>query len=123
MLLIPASNDGIILQKHTEVHIVDKNQPKFGHDILKAFMKRFIPPLITIGLSLLLALSSAALTYSAPSNAQMNLAANTFFIQATPTPHADGNSIIGSTDQIVIMSGVIAAIIIVPILMSRKSWH
>ena len=123
MLLIPASNDGIILQKHTEVHIIDKNQPNIRHDILTEFMKRFIPPLITIGLSLLLALSSAALTYSPPSNAQMNLAANTFFIQATPTPQPDGKSIIGSTDQIVIMSGVIAAIIIVPILISRKSWH
>ena len=34
LLLIPASNDGIILQKHSEVHIVDKIPPKIAHDIL-----------------------------------------------------------------------------------------
>ena len=122
-LLIPASNDGIILQKHNEVHIVDKIQPKIQRDILVWFMKRFIPPLITIGLSLLLALLSAALTYSAPSNAQMSLATNAFFTVVTPTPQPQGKSIVGSTDQIVIMGGVISAIIVVPILMSKRSWR
>ena len=86
-------------------------------------MKRFIPPLITIGLSLLLALMSAAITYSSPSNAQMNLTADAFFMAVTPTPQPQGKSIIGSTDQIVIMGGVISAIIVVPILMSRRSWR
>lgn len=86
-------------------------------------MKRYTPPLITIGLSLLLALLSAALTYSAPTDAQTGFPSSTTFMQATPTPQAEGKSEMGSTDQIVIMGGVITVIIIVPILLSRKSWR
>ncbi|MGE5376890.1 MAG: hypothetical protein ACM3XO_17685 [Bacteroidota bacterium] len=85
-------------------------------------MKRYIPPLITIGLSLLLALCCAALTYSAPSDAKTDNTSGVT-LQADPPLHARGKSEMGSTDQIVIMGGVISAIIIVPILMSRKSWR
>ena len=35
----------------------------------------------------------------------------------------EDRSEIGSTDEIVIMGGVISFIIVVPILMTRKSWH
>ena len=86
-------------------------------------MKRLTPSLITIALSLVLALFTAALTYSAPSEARTNFPASDFFMQETPTPQAGDRSVIGSTDQIVIMGGVISAIIIVPILASRKSWR
>ena len=87
-------------------------------------MKKLTRPAITIGLSLLLALFSAALTYSAPSSSiQSNLSASTFLLQVTPTPQAEDKSEIGSTDEIVIMGGVIAFIIILPILLSRKSWR
>lgn len=87
-------------------------------------MKRFTPPLITIGISLLLALISAGLTYSAPSGAQgTDFTSGTFFMNLTPTPALQGQSVVGSTDQIVIMGGVITAIIVLPILMSRKSWR
>lgn len=86
-------------------------------------MKRLTPHLITITLGLLLALFSAALTYSAPSHAQMSFTSGTFFVQVTPTPQAEDRSEIGSTDEIVIMSGVIALIIVVPILLMRKSWR
>lgn len=87
-------------------------------------MRRLLRPAITIGLSLLLALFSAALTYSAPtSSTQANLSATGLLVQATPTPQADDKSEIGSTDEIVIMGGVIAFIIVAPIFLSRKLWH
>ncbi len=86
-------------------------------------MKRLTPSLITIVLSLGLALFTAALTYSTPSEARANNANSDLLIQATPTAQTGDRSVIGSTDQIVIMGGVIAAVIVVPILASRKSWR
>ena len=86
-------------------------------------MKRLTPSLITIVLSLVLALFTAALTYSAPSEARANSNTGDFSTQVTPTPQAEDRAVIGSTDQIVIMGGVISAIILIPILASRKSWH
>ena len=86
-------------------------------------MKRIIPIIITIGLSLLLALFSAAITYSSPSQAQKSLPDSAYLLQATPTPPQEDRSEIGSTDEIAIMGGVIALIIIVPILMKRSSWR
>jgi hypothetical protein len=85
-------------------------------------MKRLTPSLITIGLSLVLALLSAALTYSAPSGARTNISED-FFMQVTPTPQTGDRSVSGSTDQIVIMGVVISAIVLIPILVSRKSLH
>ncbi len=86
-------------------------------------MKRLTPSLITIVLSLGLAIFTAALTYSIPSEARANVAQSDIAPQATPKAQASDKSVIGSTDQIVIMGGVIAAIIVVPILASRKSWR
>lgn len=76
-----------------------------------------------IGLSLTLALLSAALTYSSPSDAQTSFSAASYFVQPPPAPLQQDQSEIGSTDNIVIMGGVICFIIIVPILMARKSWR
>ena len=84
-------------------------------------MKRLTPSLVTFVLSLILALFTAALTYSAPSEARTSLTASDYFVQETPRPQAGDKSVSGSTDQIVIMGGVISAIIIVPILASRKA--
>lgn len=86
-------------------------------------MKRLRRPLITLGLSLLLALFAAALTYSSPPQAKMGLTASTFLLQETPTPQEEDLSEIGSTDEIIIMSGVIVFIVIVPILLRHKSWR
>jgi hypothetical protein len=86
-------------------------------------MKRLTPSLYTIVLSLVLALFIAAVTYSAPSEARAGITTGDFFMQGTPTPQFEDRSVVGSTDQIVIMGGVISAIIIVPILLSRKSWR
>jgi hypothetical protein len=102
---------------------VDKIPPKIRRDILANSMKRLTPSLITIVLSLVLALLTAALTYSAPSEARTNRTEGDLSMQVTPTPQVEDRSVIGSTDQIVIMGGVISAIIIIPILASRKSWH
>ena len=85
-------------------------------------MRKLVRPFITVGLGLVLALFSAALTYSAPPNTQGDLSAAAFFLQPTETPNPQDLSEIGSTDGIVIMGLVIALIIIIPILWHRKSW-
>jgi hypothetical protein len=106
------------------VMIYLQRSPQAFHPSGIQFMKRFIPTLITIGLSLLLALSLAALTYSGPSDAKStNFTNGAFFMQSTPNAPLEDKSVVGSTDQIVIMGGVIAAIIVVPILLSRKAWR
>jgi hypothetical protein len=50
------------------------------------------------------------------------LAAAALLIQPTKTPQPEGLSEIGSTDGIIVMGFVIALIIIIPILLRRKSW-
>ncbi len=78
--------------------------------------------ILTIGIGLTLALFSAALTYSAPPAMQGSLAAAAFFLQPTKTPRPKDLSVVGSTDWITVMGFVIALIIIIPILLRRKSW-
>ena len=85
-------------------------------------MRKIVRPFITIGLGLVLALFSAALTYSAPPATDVDFPPPAFFLQTTPTPKPEDLSVIGSTDGIIIMGFVIAIIIIVPILLRRKSW-
>jgi hypothetical protein len=80
-------------------------------------------PIITIGIGFLLALLSAALTYSMPPAMEGTFGGAAFFgMQPTSTPQPNDLSEIGSTDGIVIMGILIALIIIVPILLQRKSW-
>lgn len=79
-------------------------------------------PIITIGLGLVLALSSAALSSSKPPVIQENPGVGAFFLQTTPTPQPEDLSKVGSTDGITAMSVLIALIIIIPILLRRKSW-
>jgi hypothetical protein len=86
-------------------------------------MKRLTRLLITLGLSLALALFAAAITYSTPSQAKMSFTPSAFFLQETPTPQEEDLSEIGSTDEIIVMSGVIVFIVIVPILLRHKSWR
>ena len=89
---------------------------------LPRLMKKFVRPIITLGLGLVLALFSAALTYSAPPVTQGDLAAAALLIQPTKTPQPEGLSEIGSTDGIIVMGFVIALIVLIPILLRRKSW-
>jgi len=86
-------------------------------------MKKLVRPIITLGLSLLLALLSAALTYSTPPALAGIFDGDTaFFMQSTSTPPPQDLSEIGSTDGIVIMGFLIALIVIIPILVRRKEW-
>ena len=85
-------------------------------------MKKYMRPILTIGIGLILALFSAALTYSAPPAMQGSLAAAAFFLQPTKTPQPRDLSVVGSTDWITVMAFVIALIIIIPLLLCRKSW-
>ena len=81
-----------------------------------------VRPIITVGLGIVLALFSAALTYSAPPAMEGDFATAGFFLQPTTTPEPQDLSEIGSTDGIIIMGLIIALIIIIPILVRRKSW-
>lgn len=81
-----------------------------------------VRPIITLVVGLLLALFSAALTYSTPPAMDGRFGAAFFIMQPTSTPQPQDLSEIGSTDGIVIMGFLIALIIIVPILWRRKSW-
>jgi len=85
-------------------------------------MRKFVRPIVTIGLGFVLALFSAALTYSAVPSTQPNFATGAFFLQPTQTPPPEDLSVIGSTDGIIAMGFLIALIIIIPILLQRKSW-
>jgi hypothetical protein len=87
-------------------------------------MKKLMRPILTIGLGLVLALFSAALTYSysAPPVIERNLSTATVFPQSTTTPQPEDASEIGSTDGIIVMGIIISLIIIIPILLRRKSW-
>lgn len=85
-------------------------------------MIKLMRPVITIGLGLVLALSSAALSTSRSPIIPGNPGAAAFFLQTTPTPEQKDLSKIGSTDGITAMGFFIALIIIIPILLRRKSW-
>ena len=81
-------------------------------------------PLITVVVGFALALFSAALTYSAQPamGGTLSHSAAVFFLRPTSTPQPKDMSEIGSTDGIVIMGILIALIVIIPILLQRKSW-
>jgi hypothetical protein len=85
-------------------------------------MKKLIRATLMIGLSLALALFGAAMTYKAQASPLPNLSGATLSLQTTPTPPVQDNSKIGSTDQIVVLGGVIVLIIFMPIFISRRTW-
>jgi hypothetical protein len=85
-------------------------------------MIKFMRPIITIGLGLVLAFFSAALSSATPPVIQENPGVAALFLQTTPTPQQKDLSKIGSTDGITAMGFLIALIIIIPILLRRKSW-
>jgi hypothetical protein len=87
-------------------------------------MKKPMRLIITVGLGLVLALFSAALTNSAPPVLEGNLPAARIFVQPTitTTPQPQGVSEIGSTDGIIAMGVIISLIVVIPILLRRKSW-
>jgi len=85
-------------------------------------MKKIARPLITLGIGLFLALLSAALTYFPPPDTQSQISSAALFSQATPTPEQTDKSEIGSTDEIAVLGIAICIIVILPIILQRKSW-
>ncbi len=86
-------------------------------------MKRFTRPLIIISISLLIALFSAGITYMDKIAGSGNTTNAALFLQTTPTPPVEEDrSVVGSTDGIVGMGGIITLIVLIPILAKRKSW-
>jgi hypothetical protein len=91
-------------------------------------MKRLFRPFVLLFISLLIALFSTAVTYVAkyPGSALSTTAA--YFLQETPTetplpPVEEQCAVIGSTDGIMVMGGVIALIVLVPIFLRWKDWR
>ena len=73
------------------------------------------------GIGLLLAIVSAAL--SQPVFTASSLSANAAFaVKVTATSPVEQTSQIGSTDGIMLMSVIIVLIILIPILLRRKTW-
>jgi hypothetical protein len=101
------------LAKRLKSLLIDKQQEP---------MKRTLRLIITLGLAFVLALCSAALTYSTPPALQGDFGDSRFFIPYTSAPPPQDTSEIGSTDGIVIMGFVIALIVVIPILIRRKEW-
>ncbi|HEY2982358.1 MAG TPA: hypothetical protein VGJ22_14330 [Anaerolineales bacterium] len=81
---------------------------------------RALQPIAVIGIGLVLALASAAV--SRPVFAPNELRAAALSLQVTPTAALPAASEIGSTDGIMLMSVIIVLIVIAPILVRRKSW-
>lgn len=80
-------------------------------------------PLMTLTISLLIALSCAAATYTARTLGSNNSTTASLFLQTTPTPPVEEDRTeVGSTDGIVVMGGVIVLIVLVPILLQYKTW-
>ena len=86
-------------------------------------MRKLMRSTIVLGISLTIALFSAALTYvTTPAAMRLDFPAAAFFQQPTATPQAQDISEIGSTDGIIVLGGVIVLIVLVPIFLYRKSW-
>ena len=89
-------------------------------------MKRFIRPSMVLIISLLLGLFSLAFSRSISMQTSRftNQTGAAFFFQTTATPQVqeEDKSEIGSTDGITLMSFLIFAIILIPILLQRKRW-
>jgi hypothetical protein len=80
--------------------------------------------MLILGIALLLAITIAGLTqWAAVQSARVgNNTGAAFLLQTTSTPQPADQSEIGSTDGIVLMGGVIALIIFLPILLRYKHW-
>lgn len=80
-------------------------------------------PLMTLTISLLIALSCAAATNTVRTFGSNNSTTASLSLQTTPTPPVEEDRTeVGSTDGIVVMGGVIVLIVLVPILLQYKTW-
>lgn len=86
-------------------------------------MKRLFRFVVILAISLGIALFSAAATYTVNLSNEKYSTAASFILQTAPSPPVEADrSEVGSTDGIVVMGGVIALIILIPIFIQRKSW-
>ena len=87
-------------------------------------MKRLVRPAITAALTILIVLSCTVIAFSVkPPILNNNAVGAALFVQTTPTPTVEEDrSEVGSTDEIVVMGGVIVMIVLIPIILQRKAW-
>lgn len=85
----------------------------------KKYSKRFHTILFVL-IALFLIVSGAVLRTIKLSGAELGAAA--FYSQVTSTPQVEDASEIGSTDGIVLLGIIIVLLVVVPILLQRKSW-
>jgi hypothetical protein len=90
----------------------------YGH----IMMKRLLRLTLVIGIGSSLVLFSAGMTHSVSSLNQGTATGTAFTPQVTITPPPEDQSVVGSTDGVVIMGVITALIIFIPILAQRKSW-
>ena len=83
-------------------------------------MSRHLRPVMPLVIGIVLAVLAAALSSPIPENKNPGAAA--LYIQATPTPLNEDGSEIGSTDGIVLMGAIIVLLIVLPVLLQRKTW-
>jgi hypothetical protein len=84
-------------------------------------MKKLIRPAIIFALTIFLTLSCAMIAFSTKPPILKNSTGASLFVQTTPTPPIEEDrSEVGSTDEIVVMGGVIAVIVLLPLLLQRK---
>lgn len=86
-------------------------------------MKRLARPAAIITISLLIALFSAAITYPAKISGSSYSTTAAYFLQPTTSQEVEEDqSVVGSTDGIAAMGAVIVLIILIPIMIHRRSW-
>jgi len=85
--------------------------------------KRFIRPASIVVTGFVVALLIAAVTFTGQAKGKENTITAAMVLQSTPVPqNNEDRSEVGSTDNILVMSGVITVIILIPVLFSYKSW-
>ena len=85
-------------------------------------MKKPVRLSILIAIGLMLLFFSVALSPRALATAQVNFASAALYQPPTATPQVEDVSEIGSTDEIMVLGGILVLIVIVPIFLYRKSW-
>ena len=85
-------------------------------------MKKPVRLSIIIGIGLLLFFSAALSSLASSPHVTMNFRAAALYQSPTSTPQVEDVSEIGSTDEIMVLGGIIVLIVIVPIFLYRKSW-
>jgi len=118
--MVPRPKRGDYTAKRTGEY---KNNVPLRMIYYNCHMKKRIHPAIIFTVLFFLVVSCAMTVFSTKHAPSSNTANTALFLQATPTPPVEEDqSEVGSTDGIVAMGGVIAVIILLPLLLQRKAW-